>query len=244
MPSDTEIRYILDGIYDFNPSSLTIINNETNELVKIHNTSAKCLLLLIEKHTEIVTQKQLIHYAWGEKSNTVTHNALYQCILNLRKNFVQLGCARNIITTVPRKGLMISEEILITRSGVSDSKIVTQEVSPLANKKLSRILIIMCLGLAMIITNLFRDDKNNSTDFRDLYTQVKINNRDCKYFINHDNGFEEKEPDVLLQYDNLCKDNKLLFITAYSEMKSKSVLVCDGIPGEDRNKKCMSVYLP
>lgn len=244
MPSDIESRYVLDGIYDFNPSSLTIINNETNELVKIHNTSARCLLLLIEKHTAIVTQKQLIHYAWGEKSNTVTHNALYQCILNLRKNFVQIGCTKNIITTVPRKGLMISEEIMITRSDVSDGKVVIPKVSPLTYKKLSIILILMCLGLAIMSTGFFRGEKNNSTDFRNLYTEVKIDNIDCKYFINNDNGFDEKKSKLLVQYNDLCKDNKILFVTAYSEMKSKSVLVCDGIPGESRNKKCMSVYLP
>ncbi|MRT14941.1 hypothetical protein GJV07_21935 [Enterobacteriaceae bacterium RIT711] len=93
-------------------------------------------------------------------------------------------------------------------------------------------------------TGFFRGEKNNITDFRHLYTEVKIDNIDCKYFINNDNGFDEKKSKLLVQYNDLCKDNKILFVTAYSEMKSKSVLVCDGIPGESRNKKCMSLYLP
>ncbi|MEW7313650.1 winged helix-turn-helix domain-containing protein [Buttiauxella gaviniae] len=244
MCSGTENRYILDGIYIFNPSSLTILNNETNELVKIHNTSAKCLLLLIEKHATIVTQKQLLQYAWEEKSNTVTHNALYQCILNLRKNFMQLGCTKNIITTVPRKGLMIAEDISILIQDELDKKVTTPLSQPQKKKRLSMMLMFVCIVLTILSICLALVYKNKTTDFRELYTQVKLDEKSCKYFINRDNGFEKKEIEMLLQHNTLCKDNKFLFVTAYSEMKSKSVLICDNIPGESRKTKCISLYLP
>lgn len=244
MSSDTESQYLLDGIYFFNPSNLTITNNETNNLVKIHSTSAKCLLLLIEKHTTIVTQKQLIQYAWEEKSHTVTHNSLYQCILNLRKCFIQLGCDKSIITTVPRKGLMIAEEISIARLDTFDGTTLTTKNLSIEKKKSSVMLMLACVGLATMIICLIFIAKNNKTDFRVLYTQMNIDNKACKYFINNDNGFERKESKLLSQYNSLCKDNKFLYVTAYSEMRSKSILICDAILGENKNTKCTSLYLP
>lgn len=254
MSSDAVIKYVLNAVFEFDPIKLTLRNKESNEYVRIHSTSAKCLLLLIEKHQVIVSQKELLQAGWGDKSHTVTYNALYQCILNLRKSFIQLGCEKAIIVTIPRKGLMISEDIIIERVEGDEANIKYPSHLSSDEKKtpwfvsyskriylVLMIIFVSLIGVGMIFSIL---NTQSSYDFRNLYVEVTNNGGQCKYFINRNDGSAKDLLQNITQYEKLCKNNEWMFITKFNEMKSNSVLICDGMPGEDKKTKCISLYQP
>lgn len=254
MSSDSVIKYVLNAVFEFDPIKLTLRNKESNEYVRIHSTSAKCLLLLIEKHQVIVSQKELLQAGWGDKSHTVTYNALYQCILNLRKSFIQLGCEKAIIVTIPRKGLMISEDIIIERveeGGINNkfpgnlSSDIKRSQWLLSFSKPVYLILVATFTVLIFFDILFSLlNTSVSYDFRYLYTEITFDESACKYFINKENGYAKDVLQKIAPYQKLCKQNEWLFITKFNEMKSKSVLICDGIPGENKKTKCMSLYQP
>ncbi|MFP2507506.1 winged helix-turn-helix domain-containing protein [Buttiauxella gaviniae] len=254
MPSRM-IRYIIENIYEFDPSEMTITNIQTNEIVKIHSTSAQCLLLLLEKHKNIVTQKQLLQFTWGEKSLVVTHNALYQCILNLRKNFTQVGCTKKIITTIPRKGLTIDETVTVEKienqsNSASERNTQSPEVNkylpfPIQiNRKFSFQALSIMLGVVIIVSALIFASSHNDIDFQKDYIEKKVEQSSCKFFVNNDEGYQEIDNNLITPFIKNCDGGKFLFFTAYIGMNSKSVLICDNIPGKYKKTQCRSLYLP
>lgn len=254
MSSDTMIRYVLNGVFEFDPVKLIILNKDTKKVVKIHRTSAQCLLLLIKKHKEIVSQKELLQAAWGEKSHTVTYNALYQCILNVRKNFVQVGCDKTIITTIPRKGLTIAEDVIIEY--VTEADVNHQYPScPSLNRNRTSLflslskhihLVMIFTLVAFIVSGVIFSSLNtpDNFDFRNQYAEVTLSGSACKFFINKKDGSIKDALQKISPYEKICQHNEWLFITQFNEMKSKSVLICDGMPGENKKTKCTSLYQP
>lgn len=254
MSSDAVNKYVLNAVFEFDPIKLTLLNKESNEYVRIHSTSAKCLLLLIEKHKVIVSQKELLQAGWGDKAHTVTYNTLYQCILNLRKSFIKLGCKKTIIITIPRKGLMIAEDIIIEWAEGDGANINPPSHLPSDenntpslesfSKRTHLALIIIFVSLIGAGIVFYILNTQSSYDFKKLYVKVTNNGSQCNYFINRIDGSAEDLMQKITQYEKLCNKNEWIFITKFNEMKSKSALICNGMPGENKETKCISLYQP
>jgi len=86
-------------------------NIHTGEEITLKQAAALCLQLLLSRHNTIVTQLELMAFAWGVKHREVSFNTFYQCILAVRRSLQLLGINKQVITTIPRKGLIIYDNI-------------------------------------------------------------------------------------------------------------------------------------
>ncbi|MCZ4061447.1 winged helix-turn-helix domain-containing protein [Pantoea sp. LMR881] len=114
LPGKKEVNYTIDGRVEFIPSlNLLRRTEDINHQIRLSAPASRCLQLIIEKHPDIVTQKEFYPYVWGNKGKEKTSNTLYQNILIVRRS---LGLVENelcdIIETVPRVGYKINGKIV------------------------------------------------------------------------------------------------------------------------------------
>lgn len=112
--------YILNEIVEFHPvtSQLRNIAN-TGRVVVLNSPAARCLLLLIERAGEIVTQQEFMDTVWAGRRMQVSPNTYYQNICILRKGLKKIGFVSDPVVTVPRIGLTLASDILVTVSDKS-----------------------------------------------------------------------------------------------------------------------------
>lgn len=111
-----ENYYLIDGRLCFYPVTnvLKPLDDSITEVV-LSKPASRCFLLLIERQGEVVSHDDFINEVWGKKGIVVTKNTYYQSISILRKRLKALGFDDDVIVTLPRKGLMLSEEVAVIK---------------------------------------------------------------------------------------------------------------------------------
>lgn len=110
-------NFIINGRVKFIPFRRIIEDMNTGTKIKLHVPASLCLDRLLNNQGRLVSQDELILYAWGlKRESTVSSNTFYQCILHLRRKLAQLELC-DVIETVPRHGIIFnnSVSVLITQ---------------------------------------------------------------------------------------------------------------------------------
>lgn len=87
-------QYLIDNTIIFNPSDLSLSQKETLLVKILKPVESRYLLLLIEKQGAVVSQNEVMAYAWGGKHREVSYHMLYHCILTLVKHLFIWGYHR------------------------------------------------------------------------------------------------------------------------------------------------------
>lgn len=82
------------------------------EAISINVPASRCLMLLIENRKSVVSKEDFFNHVWKAHGRFVAQNTYYQNISLLRRSLKSVGLEQMIIT-VPRQGLKISEDIHI-----------------------------------------------------------------------------------------------------------------------------------
>lgn len=102
-------HYIINEVIEFHPAKSTLRNiNNPDSLVTLNSPAGRCLLLLINRVGNIVTQQEFMDVVWKQSGMQVTSNAYYQNISVLRKGLKRIGLGADIIVTIPRIGLTLA----------------------------------------------------------------------------------------------------------------------------------------
>ncbi|HGV9261132.1 winged helix-turn-helix domain-containing protein [Klebsiella aerogenes] len=99
-------------VYDKSAASLSDITRP-NEAIVLTTPANNCLQILLKNRAEITTQKELFSEVWEKHGIPINANTLYQNIAMIRKAFRQLGVKEDIIVTVPRRGVLVAENVQI-----------------------------------------------------------------------------------------------------------------------------------
>ncbi|WP_333495278.1 winged helix-turn-helix domain-containing protein [Kluyvera sp. CHPC 1.251] len=258
MSEQEDVSYLIENKIIFIPARQCLMMVDNPQQLKLKPTASQCLLLLIQNHGQIVAQNELLEFAWGGQHRQVSFNAFYQSILSLRKNFLHLKIEKAIITTVPRKGLVIQNDISIEKIAtpvqenepsslpqLPEPAFEQDEHSPAPIKKVwITPAEISLIALALVVVSALLSPLWFQDDYFAHYVQGKITPGTCHYYFNNDassfsrhNYFVDKNPQI-------CTDGKYLYITAYPETKNISVIICTKpLPASGRNS-CQSVYYP
>lgn len=123
-------------------NNVVIFHSEEHRLVPVkgHNgveaslniPASRCLLLLIERKKTVVSKEDFFDKAWEQRGTYVTANTFYQNISLLRKALKSVGLPEEIIKTVPKRGLMLDEDVVITpftQEVGPDNSVITQQQS-------------------------------------------------------------------------------------------------------------------
>lgn len=111
----TACNYILERAILFSPRDNTLTCIQSDQVVTLYISASRCLLHLIEHQGEILNQQTLMNIGWEQHGLTVSPNAYYQNISNIRRSLAAVYADKEIITTIKRSGLMISPDIFIEK---------------------------------------------------------------------------------------------------------------------------------
>ncbi|MGB3255760.1 winged helix-turn-helix domain-containing protein [Buttiauxella gaviniae] len=255
MSEADNLCYLIENKIIFLPEKQCLVHTDSHEQIKLKPTASLCLLLLLRNHAEIVTQNELLAFAWGESHRQVSFNAFYQSILSLRKSFLQMNVEKQIITTVPRKGLLIQQEITIEKKrdySVSEVDIeLTEtpsvtETNRVENKKLPKLNLVetLIIMFTVLIAGVLLYPKVTSENYFSGYVASKKYDGQCHYFFNDDASNYLRHEGFIKEHPEMCSDNKFLYITAYPETKNISIILCTTGMDLSHDNSCQSVYYP
>lgn len=265
MSEADNLCYLIENKIIFSPEKQTLVHADSHEQIKLKPTAALCLLLLLRKHGEIVTQNELLAFAWGESHRQVSFNAFYQSILSLRKSFLQMNVEKQIITTIPRKGLLIQQEITIETKQdsvfdvevesepetLSVEMISTEKESinapykvPKVKRPLLNLTEAMIIIFTVIIAGVMIYPSMFSKQYFSGYVPSQKYNGQCHYFFNKDASNHSRHEGFISEHPEMCRDDKFLYLTAYPETKNISIILCTTRMELSHDNSCQSVYYP
>lgn len=259
MSDNVQLCYLIEKTILFNPELCTLTNRLTQKEFKLKSTASLCLLLLVKKKNQVITQNELLEFAWGDNHREVTFNAIYQAILSLRKALFDSGLEKQIITTIMRKGLIVNEDVCIENiaiplenpgSGVPPASEDQQAIDIPVDKKSSRPLLSSAERIMLILTILvciflfIRYNTNADNNFLNGYISLHPNAQGCHYFMNGDAINNSRHEEIISAYPEICSGAKSIYITAYPEISTASILLCSEPIIDNENNTCTTIFLP
>lgn len=256
MSEAEDVSYLIEKEIIFIPSTQCMMRVDRSQELKLKPTASQCLFLLIKNHGQIVTQNELLEFAWGDQHRQASFNAFYQSILSLRKSFLHLKVEKAIITTLPRKGLVIQNDIDIEKintpfrekefTPLLPEPIFTEQECPSLPIKRKWMtpaeIIIIVLTLVAVSMLLYPGWSQN--DYFSRYVAAKNMSENCHYYFNSDASDFSRHTYFVKQHPNICSEGKYLYLTAYPETKNLSVITCNLPIHAPQENNCQSVYYP
>lgn len=119
-----------DNVIAYN-SQLALLYNvsQPEKKVTLYSRTNKCLVLLIEGYPDIISQNNFFENVWENDGLEITANTFYQHIAMLRRAFEEVGFDREVIITIPRRGVSISSEISLIFNASSEKEVTLSKPS-------------------------------------------------------------------------------------------------------------------
>lgn len=112
--------------------------------ISLNTPASRCLLLLLQKKGEVVTQTDFFQQVWENKGLYANTNTLYQNISLIRKALRKAGVQEDVIHTLPREGFSFLGTVILleddcnvaddnTTLFLTDSTLATDSVDSIDN---------------------------------------------------------------------------------------------------------------
>lgn len=103
---------IFNGIVVYDKQKALLYNiKEPDKRTSLYAPTNKCLSLLIETRPEVISQHVFFEKVWENDGLSITANTFYQHIAMLRRAFEEVGFKNDVIVTIPRRGLSLSDKL-------------------------------------------------------------------------------------------------------------------------------------
>lgn len=239
--------FLIDNSVKFYHENHILINKETDITINMQVAASRCLITLIKNQGKVVSQKELIELGWENLAQNVTTNTFYQTMLHLRRALIQSGCDKDLVKTVNRRGVVISDQWRIVETeDMTPSE--TEVVSEIKGKRkifhqstrggysvlISLILLAGISGILFISGTSFAFE--NYTRLPERSTEPH-----CALFIN---DIITDVDDVFKLLPTICTQYNVLYITRNSSLNKLSIIACDGEISKKKISQCKSFYFP
>lgn len=251
--------------YNFIIDGQIIYNNHKAELYRLDNPETKvlltspansCLLLIINHGHEITAREEMFHEVWEKFNIPINTNTFYQNISLIRKALRQLGIVKEVLITVPRKGISIANDITIATllddintqhihecvAEISTSLLeeeTTSDSSILSYKNISIAVFFLAICISfylLIIKNEYLFEA-----FTDYKKAGRISG--CLLYIDKNTSYTSKAEleDDLKKVDLTCRGNEYVYYNSIETLARKSIIICNE---KNRGENfCRSIYI-
>lgn len=111
--------------------------------------------------------------------------------------------------------------------------------------KRSYLEIMILIITAVIIGYLtLRHSDFSDNNYFSKYIPFNPNTQNCKYYINGDATDDLRHEKIIQLYPEICSGRKNIYITAYPETLTASVLVCREPITETGDNMCTTIFFP
>lgn len=105
--------YLINHEIFFSDADGCLTNITTDEVIILTVTASMILTYLIDTQGKISSREDIASYIENSFEYRISKNTISQYISNIRKSLFKLGLFNNVLITVPRTGVYISNEIII-----------------------------------------------------------------------------------------------------------------------------------
>ena len=242
--------FLIDDKFEFKPNSLTLKNLEDDsQTVTLSAPASRCFLFLLENAPNIVSQKEIIEFVWGSEGMIIPKNTLYQNISIIRRELRNIGCENKIITTVSRKGFVISSDNIKTQ--MQDYNIATpndDKQKPLIIKKPKKsklnkyIKPLAALMLPLLLFITIYSTMNNKENFYQDYKYEKVFQA-CELHYNENNEIALQRILSEVKSHLNCNSFRYVYIDVKPSIRSNTIVTCTKPFTSDVKNKCISLYI-
>ena len=150
------MRYDIEGFITFDTEDASLLNLLTGDCVELSQTSTRLLAELLNHRGDILSRSEIFHSVFDQYGARASNSNLNQYISTLRRNLSDLGVEKEIITTVPRIGFKIADDVVIHndreyRTPFLEEKAPDPTRNPPSPSFFERIARIMTLGFVLIL---------------------------------------------------------------------------------------------
>lgn len=262
--------YLIAEKIEFHPAFSSLVCRTNSQVIMLKPAAASCLLLMLKKHKILITQNEMMAFAWGDNYRQVPFNAFYQSILSLRKAFTFLGMEQAIIQTVPRKGVLIPETVSveyiagtsadlnaigvvaldIPETTITDAMSISERVLK-ENEDADKSqqingwtwLSLMTVIVFMLVLIPIWQHFSNTSYFSGYLKKGTTEGR-CAYYINPDMPDTVRQLRFLHSHTEICSGKEDLYLTSYENTGDISVVSCTVQDDKNAEKACRSFYFP
>jgi DNA-binding winged helix-turn-helix (wHTH) protein len=126
---------VFDNLVVYNSSKALLYNINTPEKQSsLYAPTNKCLSLLIEARPDVISQHVFFEQVWEKDGLSITANTFYQHIAMLRRAFEDVGLTQEVIVTIPRRGLCLSDKLSLTFDG-DTTEVLCEDGPSVLNKQ-------------------------------------------------------------------------------------------------------------
>lgn len=250
-PSAEKNHYIINDIVEFHPSNRTLIDKKTGSIVVLQTPASLVFHYLIDHKGDITSQKQLIKEGWSAKKDITSVNTLYQTILFIRNTLENIGLSREIIKTIPRKGIFISDEVDIIKislltplleeqHAIDESSVKKSSGNLFGEENLVKFFFVSLffVGVILFCVIYFSPSESFFSSYRAL---EKSNVASCSLFYNSDILSQQDYINFIHKNSVLCNNN-FVFLSGAKSVRNISALVCPDDIRENPSIKCITYY--
>lgn len=104
------MRYLIDGKLVLTPDGVTTPGLHTTEVI-LAPLPLRLLFYFVNNNNKLITREELFLHVWESHNLTPSGASLATQVSNIRKLFSDYGLPEEILTTIPRQGIILKAEI-------------------------------------------------------------------------------------------------------------------------------------
>ncbi|CAM4005655.1 TPA: winged helix-turn-helix domain-containing protein [Enterobacter cloacae] len=163
------MRYDIEGFITFDTEDASLLNVLTGDCVELSQTSTRLLAELLNHRGDILSRSEIFHSVFDQYGARASNSNLNQYISTLRRNLNDLGVEKEIITTVPRIGFKIADDVIIHNDREYRTPFLEEKTSeatrnpppPSVFERIARIIALGIVSILLVIRPHTVDSGNN-----------------------------------------------------------------------------------
>ncbi|MBK4715080.1 MULTISPECIES: winged helix-turn-helix domain-containing protein [Tenebrionibacter/Tenebrionicola group] len=152
------MKFEIEEFIHFDTEDASLVNQKTGDRLELSLTSTRLLAKLLCHRKDVLSRDEIFQSVFDQFGARSSNSNLNQYISILRRNLAELGMVKETITTVPRVGFRISEDVMVKMTDNAKKPVTLPESHKKKTYKyfslfriffpLSIILFISCLFIA------------------------------------------------------------------------------------------------
>ena len=245
-------------IYNSYRSELFRLDMPENKVL-LTSPANNCLSIIICHGYEITTREELFYEVWTKFNIPINTNTFYQNISLIRKALRQLGVSKEVLVTIPRKGISISSDVTISSyldNPVIDIPVIENKIEKntvvdihkqrpsIKSVKAPLWTFLIAVSIFFISAGLYHLISKNEYLF-DALSDYKMSGKlmGCLFYLKNDAPYlsREKIDNEIKSIGISCNENERVYYDDLNTLARKSLLICS----ETKEKKefCRSIYI-
>ncbi|MBL5825943.1 winged helix-turn-helix domain-containing protein [Serratia fonticola] len=209
------------------------LRSDPTVVAHLHVPASRCLLLLIERKGEIISQREFFEKVWESNGTYVTANTFYQSISHLRKGLKTVGLTGDVIKSLSKQGMTLSAETTIVEYDESqpilleipDEKTTESQPRRFPYWKTSAFIALAIIILSSIVLYSSSSPRESQSLLR--YKPLTQKNG-CNFMAPESKRMTERYLSFIKDNEIPCGTGEFAYLNMPNNIPRVSVFICDG----------------